>query len=274
MRIYFIIGFILSCISLWGQESILKLESGRRYQLYFIDVLVRDDEHENLDSIRNGVVRWDNSNSFLINDELTLNNLQTNWIGKRTNEFYFCWYNYFIYVIEDGKIVDEMRVNEECKQVVCKRGVFNYSTTIADKLDKSKIVPVGRIKFDSIAFARQFLKNIQSDLNIFVPPVKYDEWIKYDGEIRITTSRGNVNKIQSKLEREIRKQFPNEIFEIHQSGSGPADLDYSIYCSKNIGNNLKGYKIFLGWREFDPTEITLFTTTMTSIENALKKYAR
>jgi hypothetical protein len=242
--------------------------------LCFVDVLIRDDEHENLDSIRNGVVRWDNSNGFLISDELALNNLQTNWTGKRTNEFYFCGYNYFIYVIEDGKIVDEMRMNEECKQVVCKRGVFNYQTTIADKLDKSKGVSVARIKFDSAPVGRQFHKNIQSDTDIFVPPVEYDEWIKYDGTMGITTKRGDVNKIQRRLERDVRRQFPNDVFEIQQSGSGPDHLGYSIYCSRNIGENLKGYKIFLGWTELEPSVITLFSSTMGLIERALKKYVR
>jgi hypothetical protein len=250
------------------------LEPGKQYQLYFIDVVMRDDENEKLDSIRNGVVRWDNSNSFLINDESSLNSLQKIWTGKRTNEFYFCWYNYFIYVVEDGKIVDEMRVNEECKQVVCKRGVFNYSTTIADKLDKTKIVSVSRIKFDSMSIGRQFNKEIKDNLNIFAPPGEYDEWITYDGYMRITTSRGNVKKIQSSIERDIERQFPNEIFKTQQSGSGPDEFSYSIYCSKNVGVNLKGYKTWLPWTELEPTTITLFSTAQTSIESMLKKYSR
>lgn len=277
MRKYFlIIGFILSYISSWGQESILKLDLGKQYQLYFIDVLVRDEENEKLDSIRSGVVRWDNSNSFLIDNELSLNTLQKTWTGKRTNEFYFCWYNYFIYVVEDGKIVDEMRVNEECKQVVCKRGVFNYENTIGDKLDRSKIVSVARIKFDSISVGRQFHGSIQKDSNTFSPPGEYDEWITYDGEMVVTvnTNRKNDKKIQNRITEDIKGQFPNEAFEIKQTGSGPDHLDYRIYCSRHIGENLKGYKGWLGWHELDPTTITVFSSTMTSIENALKKYAR
>jgi hypothetical protein len=273
-KFFLIIGFVLNCILSQGQESILKLESGRQYQVVFVDVLVRDDEHENLDSIRNGFVRWDKSNSFLINDKLTLDKLQANWIGKRTNEFYFCWYNYFIYVVEDGKLVDELRVNEECKQVVCKHGVFNYATTIVDKLDKSNVVPVARISFDSVPVGRQFHANIQNESNILAPPGEHDEWIKYDGKMTITMDRRNVKKMQSRLERSIKHDFPDEVFEITQSGSGPDNIDYIIYCSKNIGTNLKGYKIFIGWRELKPSVITLFAMKMNSIENALKKCPR
>jgi hypothetical protein len=277
MRTYFlIIGFILSYISSWGQESILKLDPGKQYQLYFIDVLVRDEENEKLDSIRSGVIRWDNRNSFLIDDELSLNTLQKTWTGKRTNEFYFCWYNYFIYVVEDGKIVDEMRVNEECKQVVCKRGVFNYENTIVDKLDRNKIISVARIKFDSISVGRQFHGSIQKDSNIFSPPGEYDEWITYDGEMVVTvaTNRRNDKKIQNRIKGDIKEQFPNEIFDIQQSGSGPDDLSFRIHCNRNIGENLKGYKGYLKWQELKPSTITLFSSTMTSIESALKKYAR
>jgi hypothetical protein len=277
MRTYFLIlGFILTYNSSQGQESILKFEPGKQYQLYFIDVLVRDDEDEKLDSIRNGVVRWDNSNSFLLNDESSLNSLQKNWTGKRTNEFYFCWYNYFIYVVEDGKIVDEMRVNEECKQVVCKRGVFNYENTIADKLDRSRIVSVARIKFDSISVGRQFHGSIQKDSNVFSPPGEYDEWITYDGEmvVTVTTNRKNDKKIQNRVKKDIKEQFPHEAFDIQQTGSGPDHLDYRIYCSRNLGENLKGYKGWLNWKELDPSVVTLFSSSKASIESALKKYAR
>jgi hypothetical protein len=268
-----IIALLLNCISLPAQESILKLQPGRQYQLYFIDVVLRDVEDENLDSLRNAVVHWNNNNSFLINDEPTLNSLQANWIGKRTNEFYFCWYNYFIYVVEDGKIIDEMRVNEECKQAVCKRGVFNYETTIADKLSRDKSVSVARITFDSITAGRQFHRDIQKNQDIFVPLGEYDEWIKYDGQMGIHTNRGNVKKIQSAIDKDIKKQFSNEEFGIQHSGSGRDELHFNIYCSKNIGNNLKGYKIWSEWRELKPTEIRLFSASRVSIEDELKKYA-
>jgi hypothetical protein len=271
MKIYFLlIAFTLNYISLRGQESILKFEPNKKYELYFIDVVVREYDLENFDSIPNATVRWDRNRSFLIDDELTLNNLQTTWTGERTNEFYFCWYNYFIYVVEDGKIVDELRVNEDCRHVVSKDGVFNYSTTITDKLSKSKVVSVARIRFDSLALGRQFYMDIRNDRKIFAPAGDYDEWLKYDGEVRINAKVGNPKKTQARMERDLKKQFPREAFEIHQSGSGP---DFDIYCSKNVGENLKGYKIWLRWTELTLSPITLFTTTAASIENILEKYS-
>ncbi len=273
MKIYFLlIAFTLSYISSRGQESILKLEPNKKYELYFIDVVVREYDLENFDSIPNGTVRWDRNRSFLIDDELTLNNLQTTWIGERTNEFYFCWYNYFIYVVEDGEIVDELRVNEECNHVVCKHGVFNYSKTIADKLDKSNIVSVLRIRFDSLALGRQFYRDIQNDRNIFAPAGDYDEWLKYDGKVGINTKGWSPKKIQARMERDVKKQFPNEAFKIQQSGSGPDDLSFDIYCSSNVGYNLQGYKIWSRWTPLTLSPITLFTTTPASIENILEKY--
>jgi hypothetical protein len=263
----------LGVFSASGQENILKLSSDKHYKIYFVYVRLIDDEQS--DTIRNQfTVTWDNEKSFLMDDKTVIDKFQNDWKGKKSNDFYFCWYDYFLYVVEEGKIVDEIRVNEECKTVVCKHGIFNYTTPILESLDKSKLISVARVRFDSVSTGRLFIKDANANPEIYVPAGEYDEWIKYDGRVAITTKDGDDEKIKANIRKAILKKFPSADLLIYRNGGGLGLSDYDIYCTEEVGKNLSYFKIFMEWRALEPSDILIMSNLSASISELLKKYGR
>lgn len=271
---FLLTSFFLINASLLGQERILKLKPGGSYRLYFIDVSLNVDSVETIDTLKHGMVRWSNGKSFLIDEDSTISKLQTSWIGEKTNEIFFCWYDYFLFVVLDNEIVNEVHINEDCKQASFKQDVFKYFTPIGNNLKKDKTVTVAGIEFNSITTGRQFYKDIQHDSMIFIQPDANDKWTIYDGQVTLYTKHGDEAKIQAIITEDIQSQFPDELFEIEQTSWGEGELSYKVYCSSNVGYNLTGYKTFLKWQSFELPTITLFSNSKAAIQNQLRKYAR
>jgi len=263
----------LSVLSAHGQENILKLSPDKHYKIYFVNVQLLDTGNEQIDTIRNKfTITWDNDKSFLMADKVVIDKFQNDWKGKKSNDFYFCWYDYFLYLVEDDKIVDEIRVNEECKTVVCKHGVFDYPTPFLESLDKSKAISVARVRFDAVSIGRQFIKDAIANSEIYLPVGEYDEWIKYDGRVTITTKSGNDKKIKADIRKKILRKFPDADFLIQWTGGGQGYSQYHIYCNEQLGKNLNDFEIFMKWDLIEPGGVLLMSNTSSPINDLVKKY--
>ncbi|MCA6367054.1 MAG: hypothetical protein IM631_18560 [Cytophagales bacterium] len=264
----------LGFLSARGQDNILKLSPNKHYKLYFVYVRFLETGTERVDTIRSKfTITWDNDKSFLVEDNATIDKLQRDWRGKASDNIYECWYDYFLYLVEDGKIIDEIRVNEECKQVVCEHGVFDYSTPILESLSKNKLISVARVRFDSLSTGRHFIKDARANSEIYAPVGEYDEWIKYDGRATITTKSGSDKRSQAKITKQIKK-FTDSDFLTQLTGGGPGYSLYDIYCNEQLGKNLTDFEVFMKWRPIEPGGILLISNSQTPINNLVKKYGR
>ena len=267
-------SLLFSFLSTRGQENILKLSPDKHYKIYFVYVKYLDTGEEQIDTIKNNfTITWDNDKSFLMDDKSAIDKLQKGWKGKKSKDIYFCWYDYFLYLVEDGKIIDEIRVNEECKQVVCKHGVFDYSTPILESLSKNKLISVARVRFDSLSTGRHFIKDARANSEIYARVGEYDEWIKYDGRATITTKSGSDKRSQAKITKQIKK-FTDSDFLTQLTGGGPGYSLYHIYCNEQLGKNLTDFEVFMKWRPIEPGGILLISNSQTPINILVKKYGR
>jgi hypothetical protein len=233
-----------------------------------------DTGKEQRDTIKNKfIITWDNDKSFLIDDKATIDKFQHDWKGERSKHFYLCWYDYFLYLVEDNKIIDEIRVNEECKQVVCKHGVFDYPTPMLESLSRTKLISIARARFDSVSIGRRFIKDAGTYTDIYMPEGEYDEWIKYDGRVTITTKSGDSKKTQARIRKKILKNFPGADFLTQWTGGGRGYSLYHIYCNERLGKDLKGFKIEMKWALEEPGGILMISNSSSPIKDLIKKYS-
>lgn len=271
--IYWILFF--SFLSVRGQESILKLSPGKNYKIYFVYVKFLNTGKEQIDTVKNKfTITWDNDKSFLMDDKAAIDRFQRNWKGKQSTDYYFCWYDYFLYLVEDGKIVDEIRVNEECKTVVCKHGIFDYPKPILESLDKSNVITVAQLRFDSLSIGRSFIKDARANSEIYIPIGEDDEWVKYDGFATINVKGVDDKKIKADIRKKILKKNPNADFMTRLTGGGQGYSVYHIYCNEQLGKNLNDFDVFLNWELMKPSEVMIISNSSNPIKELVRKYGR
>lgn len=257
-----------------AQESILKFSAKENRQLYFIDVSLDKIENDRIDTIANVfTARWNYKGGFVIDDEESIKKLQASWVMKNDSVFYFCWYDYFVYPIERDSIIDEIRINEHCKQAVCHHGVYFYTDSLTSKLNKSNKISTVELIFESVKLGRAFHKEAKTTTGIYVPEGEYDEWLIHDGKLTISVKSRNFTKTYVDLTRALESQFPHESFKIRNSASGSGYYEFDIYCDETLGKKLKGYSIRTPWESIEPSGITLFSKSSILLEALVKKYS-
>lgn len=272
---YLLIIFLILSISSYGQESVLKLNKEKNYKIFFVDISNPSNTNYRIDSIKNFfIVKWDNRESFRIEDKNTLEALSQSWIAKKTEELQFCWHDYFAYVVENEKIVDELRISEKCKQVVRYNGVYKYADPILTSLDKSNTISVAWLDFKSVSFGRTLSHDAKTRAGIFMPEVPNNEWLTYDGKLTISVENGeDTLKTAELLTREIQHKFPQDSFKLKSPDSGPGYQLYTIYCKKELEEKLSDFNVTSKWEELHPGTITLFSSSEKLIQDLVKKYA-
>ena len=172
-KICFILGLFLFGTASYSQTRIFTVDKGSKYELYFVDVAIRDtkeDSHkeralredENLKFLLN----FDTVNSFVINNKKLIQEISMQWKGDSTRDFLLCWYHYFIYVVKDGEIIDELRVNTECKQVVSRHGLFFYKDFMFDKIDKKQRISLVDLDADVTA-PKKFMNELNGITDVY-----------------------------------------------------------------------------------------------------------
>lgn len=269
------IVFFICCISAYGQEPVLKLKNHKNYNLYFVNVSNPNNVNYRIDSIKNFfIVKWDDRESFRIEDRKAIEALKKSWTAKKTEEFHFCWNDYFAFVVEDDKIINELRISEKCQQVVCFDGIYKYNDPILPGLDKSNTISVARLDFKSVPFGRTFLNDAKSHDGIFIQEGSHDEWLTYDGKLTISVEHDqDTVQTADRLTQKIKNKFPQDPFKIKLSGSGPGYLLYDIYCHKELEANLNEFKVDSKWVELDASTITLFSSSQQLIQELIEKHA-
>lgn len=173
----------------YSQKKIFPADPNKTYQLYFIDPefhLPTSDKEIKEYIIRTELIgtelqfimQFDTTSSFLISDKEKIMKIANTWDGEYAAGTYFCGYDYCIYVVEDGRIVDELKVNLECKQVVSMRnGVIDYKTDPFKVLDKSTRVSSLDLEKNP---PKAFMEKLEKIPNLFLAQATYpSESLRY-----------------------------------------------------------------------------------------------
>ena len=240
--------------------------------MYFVDVAIREDSFPT-DTVRGKfTVSWEKDLSFLIDDSEIIQNLKNGWVGER-GQMVGCWYDYFMYLVEDGVVVDEIRINERCKQVITNHGVYDYTDSTLSQVDRSNKITVANVEFESVEFGRNFESDVLETQRIYMPGISDKDWYKYGGSMIVKTKRRNIDKLEAKITNVITEKFPREPFEVSFLVCNNRFCIFDVYCTDLLGTSLKDFEIYRGWSRFDP-RVCLMSKTDIPIKELVEKYAR
>ena len=261
-----------------AQKQILRIDPKAKSELYFIDVSLKDDSvimaaEKMLDQtpIR---VKFDSTDSFLLSDPAAIKNISTYWKGRPTNEMYMCWYDYFIYVVENGVVKDEIRVNEKCMQAVSYHGIFDFKDLpLKPDTLKGKILKVN-IEFKSKAIGRNFINELK--LLGAYHTINEGHWYDHDGSFDIQLrSKKNWKKSDfAELEEKINKAYPNGKYSLRYSGTYRGHTYVTIDCAENFYQTFNLYSKRGEWRHHAIGRISVFSKEQAKLKQLIQKYSR
>jgi len=276
-------------------KPILELDESKKYELYFIDVKIDtsratylENNAPHLDSVKKKtkinstflvskktglIIKLDTIRNFRIEDQDLIINLSNKWKGKPTNEFYTCWYDYFIYLMEDNKIIDELRVNLKCEQVISSKGAFNFEGNPFESMTKRDKIYSAKIDFASVEQGRNFINDCKAINDLFFIDSDLPDWYKYDGAFYVKFPLKKRKDYENKIVENINKAYPGENFEIKISSYGLGSISYKVYCKKNLAN---AANLFNSHYDFEPFlvvyPIKIFFKDLSQIQGLIDKY--
>jgi hypothetical protein len=254
------------------KNKVLKLAEDKKYEMYFVDVKFREDSFPT-DTIQDKfMISWDRDLSFLIDDPETIQNLKSGWVGD-PGEMVGCLYDYLMYLVEDGVIVDEIRINERCKQVITKHGVYNYTDSTLSQVDRSKKIAVAKVEFESLEFGRSFVKEALGIQGIYVPEISDKDWYRYGGSVMVKTKRRNIYKSEAQITRLITEKFPGDPFEVLFLVCNNRFCVFDVYCSEKLAAGMTDLEVYRNWSRFDG-RIVLISKTDVEMKALIEKYTR
>ena len=204
----------------------------------------------------------DSLGEFYTDDIAVLNSFKKEWIFKTPSPKYACGYHYAVYLCKGGLAIESFRINLNCNEIATEKGYFYFDS---NKLRMFK----GKLKkpftkydnFYSFSDARSARTKILSETNLIMTYTP--DWTKYEGEFSFvyTCPKGSGDcldkekKLLLQLTGEMKKTFPNEIFELEGGGGSNTDLDVNVKCNKTLADNFKLYP--LGWKKWGPYQLGL-----------------
>lgn len=270
-HLFLAVGLTLRLSEVFAQESVLKLAEDKKYEMYFVDVAVGEESFPS-DTVRGKfTVSWNSDLGFLIDDPKIIQDLKNGWVGEPA-QMVGCWYDYFMYLVENGVVVDEIRINEKCKQVITKQGVYNYTDSTLSRVDRSKKITVANVKFESLELGRKFVSDVRETGDIYMPGINDTDWYKYGASMIVKTKRRDIHKLKAKIASIITENFPSESFEVQFLVCNNRFCIFDIYCSEKLGANMTDLEVYRHWRRFDP-RILLFSRTDVEMKALVEKYA-
>lgn len=271
MRSLIIFCLTLTCFSTFGQQRILdslNLDSGS-YKFYFIKQLDLEGEVEPLPQARQYTskvgfeVEIDSAGNFLIADQQELLSLKSSWQGVAVDEILLCSYDYFMYVVKDNRIEQELRVNTRCGQVVADFGVFNFEGNPFDQLKNRIPVWVMSSRHKTIRAGREFISTL--DPNIILSEKK--EWVEFDGHFQVDRP-GGKNAIRE-FEQLMQETYPKDGYKLKLAGAGPNSISFNVYSDSIFYQNFK-FERKGKWHLEKPSRISYFTEETDMIKELLK----
>lgn len=237
---------ILFTIVSYGQTQLLKDYDFDKGGYTLLGVRSESDRNGLADTIRD----------FYTDDIEVLNLFKKKWVFKKPSPQYACGYHYIIAVCKNGLKVESFYINLNCNEIATDKGYFYFD---AQKLrmfkDKLKKIVVKKEEFSSLAEARAGRTKILSQKNLIM--TETPNWTKYEGEFNFTYTcpKGsrdcldNQKKLLKQLTEEIKKAYPNELFELKDVGGSKSELFVEVRCNKSLAEEFSLYP--LSWKKWE-----------------------
>ena len=231
---------ILSSAS-FGQQLVLDSMNWNagEYKFYFVEKRGIEEEVEPLNPTERRIpelpfqFQIDSTNSFLIADQQQLQNLKSNWEGVPTDEMLLCWYDYFVYVVQNNIVKHELRVNLECGQVVTDFGIFDFEGNPFEQLQNKIPVWVMSSKHETVDSGREFIASLNPNIIL----TEKDEWFDFDGHFWVDRQRseGSIEEFEQLIHDTYKKQD----YKLSLSGFGPNSFTFTVYSDSTFHRNFE-----------------------------------
>jgi hypothetical protein len=235
--------------------------------------------------IRKSNTELDSIGDFYIDNIKTLNLVKEKFVlpFKNTSDILECEQYYFVDVCKNGQSAKEYTISKDCEKVTSSNvdknetyfyyhnysGIeysFNQSELLVFK-DSFKKAYIKEQTFSSLELARNYFVSILNDSNLILAlePI----WIKFDGALVITYTHNlkckhyveTVNRALTNLSKEIRRNYPNEVFYLDSQGLGESNMVVEIYCNKELADKFNLYPIeCCKWEQFELKLISYWKT--------------
>lgn len=138
-----VLSLILLKTIAFSQTKFLKqfnFDNGN-YAIYLIDCKQPLTVKVKTDSFKDTIIDCRSDDNFQVAEVKMLNQLKKEWKGNRVNYKYNCWYDYFIYVVENDSVILKFEVNLKCSELIFKGTPYKINPTMITKyLPKFKVL--------------------------------------------------------------------------------------------------------------------------------------
>lgn len=216
------------------------------------------------ESNKNGL--QDSLGAFYTSDIEVLKEFKKEWVFTEESPFYFCGYHYIIRILKKGENIEEFFINLNCNMISTQKGYYRFDSKklrlFLGRLNKLQFIYK---ELKSLKEGRLYLDSIARKTNLIF--VQNPKWKKFDGEfefiypcdsLRSEESCGDLKKeILEKIILEFHQKYPEETFELLESGGGTKSLFITVKCNQTLAEQFSGYK--LTWNKFSEYHPSLRT---------------
>lgn len=184
-------------------------------------------------------LKWENHDDiasrigdFYVDDPAVLARVAKKWVTGGPAPYFLCGYNYRVFLVSKGVVVDEVSINLEhgCHTLVDGKGrSFWFPPSLITAFERDYKKPrVETRTFPSLADARRALDPLRQDpaFLMFVEP----EWLVFDGSFKLTTpcdfseeARTSSDVCLAEVTRRLKERYPGEEFAAEFGGSSSRD---------------------------------------------------
>ncbi len=187
---------------------------------------------------------------FYVDDIEVMNKLKGSWIAGGPEAAFACGYNYYLYVIKHGKIIETFAVTAAgCNTINTNEGIYSfYPERLNDHKDSFKKATLGkRTGFESVKQARQYMKDNPDVLMAY--PYGLPE---FDGFITLDIFCGSAIDCIETIESRIKTTYKDEPFELQTNSLPSEHMIMNLWCNKELGEKFNLFKKHKPWAMAQP----------------------
>ena len=189
-------------------------------------------------------------------DEISvLNEFKKAWVFAKQSPLSTQDFHYVIYITRNGTILDQFAVNLNSHVIATDKGYFYFDSNKLSTFKSRLKKPVAHnVTFKSISEGRNYLSFMSSNKNLVLA---YDPiWKDFEGQFTFTYTdsikKEEPSLVQKKIERKIRKSFPNEKFQLNiVSFATSGEYEIELICNKSLFEEFDLYPSDNAWAPYE-----------------------
>ena len=192
---------------------------------------------------------------FYTDDISLLNEIKKAWVFSKQSPISAPDYHYVIYITHKGTIVEQFAVNLNSHVIATDKGYFYFDSKKLSAFKTGVKKPVARnISFKSISEGRNYLSYMARNKNLVLAyePI----WKDFEGQFTFTYKNNEKKEepsvVQKKVERKIKKSFPNEKFQLNiVSFATSGEYEIELICNKSLFEGFDLYPSDNSWAAYE-----------------------